>query len=187
VLGSAKQAEDEETEVRSRDRQALILEIVEVFHAYDARGKLRMGELRNLLTIFLEAEGIQARCKEAGLSLEDMKDAIIDAADGSGEIEYEEFLIAVTKFDNDTIRFDTLELQSRIRGLIHACVAHHKEQTERIESFPKTYHWALKGMADRMERKTDVFRDRVAAAMVGAGLATKIQTPRRLPELTTNL
>jgi len=171
VLNSSKEGQEEAVQVKVAKRQALLLDIIEVFHAYDANdsGTLGMEELRMLMTMF-ESEEIQSRFEEVGMDLDDMQGAIMYSdADGSGEIDYEEFLNAVTKFDTEATKCDTLELQSRIRVLIHHSAAQHKELLGRLEGIASAYRAG--GLRDRMERKAEAFQIQYQNARAAAGIS----------------
>ena len=147
-------------------RQTLILTIVDLFHQYDAdnSGTLGMKELDDLLTMF-KAPAIAARFAEAGMDVNEVQEAIVYSdADGSGEVDYEEFLIGVTKMDEESVRCDTLELQSRIRVLLHTEQVNHQLLEGKILGSSSTMRKAGDGSIERMARKAHAFQEAYAAA-----------------------
>jgi len=153
------------------NKERLLLEIIEVFTAYDAdaSGTLGMEEIRMIMTMF-ESEEIQGRLQRAGIDLDDMRNAIVYSdADGSGEIDYEEFLNAVTTFDAESTRCDTLELQSRLRVLTHDHKVQHKEQTAALSAVARGLHATIADTVTRMNLKTVAFTERLALSTAKAG------------------
>ena len=166
LTSSTNEGKREMREQMLANRQELILTIIDLFHEYDTdnSGTLGMQELQDLFIMF-EVPDIANRFDDAGIDMKEVKEAILYSdADGSGEVDYEEFLIGVTKMDEESVRCDTLELQSRVRMLLHTENVNHKAIVDTIRETPGGIRKVATDTHGRIARKAEAFREHLAVA-----------------------
>lgn len=159
LTDSTNKGKIEERELLMQLRKELLLTITDLFHKFDTddSGTLSMEELDKLFDIF-EDPDVKVRFEDAGIEIKEVKEAIAYSdADGSGEIDYEEFLNGITRMDEQTVKCDTLELQSRIRMLQHTEGQLHRQSLSELVQIGQNIHKFTQDMTGRMAKKQKVF------------------------------